>query len=263
MDELRRLPLIGCLVAIGLVVLLCLGSSLVTQPPSFDQRSRSALNDAFVRQQLAARDIDMDTARDEISQTRPEDPPGMAIPNMALVNGLLLLALVLTALPLLVGDRITGSLQGVVSIVGGLLGVIGGIALAMIAFSALMLMVSLFLAAPFGTLAYLAIYGSFAKGAAAAVLGLVLVLQVLAAALLIIAQQRFLLSKGLMLLFLTTMLLTLLTSILHSFVPGILVSITDALAALVIAIVGIVWSLVFLVGGVVGAVRVLQLGRQG
>ncbi|GAA2095538.1 hypothetical protein GCM10009841_06720 [Microlunatus panaciterrae] len=263
MDQLRRPFLIGSLVAIGLVLLICLGSNLFTGPPPFGERVSSAMNDPFVRAQLAERGIDPFDAQQQLSQTRAEDPPGLAIPDLALVNGLLLLILVLTALPLLIGDRATGTVQGIVSIVGGLLGLLGGIVLAIVAFVALMLMVSLFLAAPFGTLAYLAIFGSFDTGGSALILGVVIVLQVLGAILLVIAQQRFLLSKGLVLLFLTALLLTLLTSILHSIVPGILVSITDAIGALIISIVGAIWSLVILIGGIVGALRLLQLGRQG
>lgn len=66
-----------------------------------------------------------------------------------------------------------------------------------------------------------------------------------------------------MLLLLTAALLTFVTALLHSIVPGFLVSITDALAALITAIVSAIWALLVLIGGIVAAVRVLRLGPQG
>ncbi len=58
-------------------------------------------------------------------------------------------------------------LTGGVSIIGGLVVLLAAIATAIVSFTALMLMVSLLLSAPFGTLAYLAIFGSFDTGGAA------------------------------------------------------------------------------------------------
>lgn len=263
MDKLRRPFLVGTVLAILLALLLCLGSSLFTKPPPFAERVGGAIKNADVRAQLEARGIDLGVAENELNNAPADDPPGLAIPDLALVNGVLLLVLILTSLPLLVGDRVTGTVQGIVSILGGLAGLISGIVMAVVAFTALMLMISLFLAAPFGTLAYLAIFGSFDTSGAAVITGLVILLQAVGAILLILAQQRFLTSKGLVGLFGTAVLMTLVVSILHSIVPGILVSITDALAALIVAIVGAVWSLIVLVGGIVSAVRLLQLGRQG
>ena len=263
MDQLRKPFLVLSLVAIGLVVLICIGSNLVTGPPPAASRINSALSNPDIQAQLAARDISLNDARDELNDAPSEDPPGLAIPYLALVNGILLLVLFLTTLPILVGDRITGTVQGVASIIGGLLGLIGGIVMAILAFTKLMLMVSLFLAVPFGTLAYLAIFGSFDTGGAAAITTMVMLLQVGAAILLLLAQERFLKSKGLVLLFATAILLTFVVSLLHGIVPGILASITDALGALIVAILGAIWSLVLLIGGIIAALRLLQLGRQG
>ena len=263
MDQLRRPLLVLSLAAVALALLICLGSNLFTEPPPFASRVNSALANPDVQQQLADRDIDLADARDQLAETRGTDPPGLAIPALALVNGILLLVLILTALPLLVGDRLTGTVQGIVSIIGGLLGLLGGITLALAAFAALMLMVSMFLSVPFGTLAYLAIFGSFDTGGAAVITSMVLLLQVVAVILLVLSQQRFLKSVGLLLLFATALLLTFVVALLHSVVPGILVSITDAIGALVIGVVGAIWSLVVLIGGIVAAVRLLQLGRQG
>lgn len=263
MDQLRRPFLIFSVIAIVLALLICVGSGLVTKPPSFPERVGQAMQNGPVTKTLQDQGIDLGDAQEELNNTQAEDPPGLAIPDLGLINGILLLVLILTALPMLVGDRATGTVQGIISIIGGLIGLISGIVMAIIAFTGLILMVSLFMAVPFGTLAYLAIFGSFNTGASAAITGTVMVLQIVGAILLILAQERFLKSKGLVLLLATTILLTFVVTLLHSLVPGILVSITDAIAALVVAIVGAIWSLVVLIGGIVSALRLLQLGRQG
>lgn len=261
-DQLRRPFLLITVALIALTVLLCLGSSLVTGPPPYGQRVSITLADPQVRALLAEHNIDPDDAEDELNTAPGEDPPGLAIPTLALINGLLLLIMILTSLPLLVGDRATGTVQGVISIIGGLIGLIAGVVAAIVAFTAMLLMVSLLLAVPFGTLAYLATFGSFDTSGAGAITAMMIMLQVIAFVCLILAQQRFLASRGLVLLFATALLLTVVTGLLHSLVPSILVSITDALGALIIGIVGAIWSLVILIGGIIGAVRLLQLGKH-
>lgn len=267
MDQLRRPFLIISLVAVALAMLIALGAGLVQQDTPAAQRVQAALVSAqstpALAQELERRGVDLDQARDQLAASTGDQPPGMAIPALALISGLLLLVLILTALPMLVGDRTTGNLQGVVSIVGGLIGLIIGIVVAILAFTALMLMVSMFLAVPFGTLAYLAVFGSFDTATAAAMTTVIMALLVIGLICLILAQERFLKSVGLMLLFATALALTFVTALLHGIVPGILVSITDALAALIIGIVAAVWALVILIGGIVAAVRLLQLGRHG
>src|SRR5205809_670405 len=76
----------------------------------------------------------------------------------------------------------------------------------LVAFVELLVMVTLFLAVPFGTIAYLVLWGFFPVGDAAALLGLLLFLKLVFAALLILAQPRFLQNKGLVLLLVTTLL---------------------------------------------------------
>lgn len=261
-DSLRKPFLVAALVVVLVAFLCCLGSSLVTGPPPFADRVNQTLTNPATVALLDRFDIDAGDARDTLSDTRPENPPGMGIPALALIEGLLLLVLIITAAPLLIGERITGILTGGVSIIGGLVALLAAIATAIVSFTALMLMVSLLLSAPFGTLAYLAIFGSFDTGGAALFTSLVLGLTLAGLVLLVLAQQRFLKGKGLLLLLLTAALLTFVTALLHSIVPGFLVSITDALAALITAIVSAIWALLVLIGGIVSAVRVLQLGRQ-
>ena len=112
------------------------------------------------------------------------------------------------------------------------------------------IMVSLFLAVPFGTLVYLALWGFFPVGKSAAILGLVLFLKLVFGALLVLAQPRFLQNKGLVLLVGTTLLCTVVLAFLHGFVPVILVSIVDDIAALIFAIIAIIWGIILLIGSI-------------
>ena len=256
LDDLRKPFLVAALAAVALALLTCLGSGLLVSTPSFGERVSGTLQNPAVVSLLDTFDVDPDDARDSLDATRPQDPPGLGIPALALTEGLLLLVLVITAAPLLFGER-------VVSVVGGIVLLFASIATAIIAFTALLLMVGLFLAAPFGTIAYLALFGSFDTGTAAALTSLVLALTLGCLVLLGVAQQRFWTMKGLLLLLATTALLTFVTALLHGLVPGFLASITDALAALVTAVVTAVWALLTLIWGIVGAARVLQVGRQG
>jgi hypothetical protein len=187
--------------------------------------------------------------------------PGLGIPYLLLVDGLLLLTLGLMGASLLIPERVHGRVQGGITLVGGLVALVAGILMLTAAFTLAVLMVALLTATPFGTLAYLALWGSFRRGAAATTLGLLMTLKVAAGICLALAHPRFLQNKGLVLLFLTSVLATALLSVLHGWVPLPLVSITDAVGAIVIAVLGLVWALALLIGALFSLVRVLRSFR--
>jgi len=260
--ELRAWALWVAVAAIVLALLVCVGSGFILSPPPLDERIQSLQQDSS--------SVPEGVDQEDLQELGPEDfgedvgdPPGLAIPYLALPNGLLLIIVGLMALPLLIGNRMIPLIGGIVSVLGGLVAVIAGIIMAIIAFVALTVMVSLFLAAPFGTLAYLAIFGFFDTGASAVMLGLIIFFQLAAIVFLIVAQQSMLGNKRLVFWLLLSVLLTFLTMILHSIVPVILVSITDALGAIIIAIVGAIWGLLMLIGGIISLIKQLNLGRQG
>ena len=64
--------------------------------------------------------------------------------------------------------------------------------------------------------------------------------------------------KGLVLIVLTSLVAGLVVSFLHGFVPGILVSITDAVAGIVVAILAILWAAFLLLGSVFSVVAALK-----
>ncbi len=193
-----------------------------------------------------------------ILDTGEDSPPGRGIPYLALVDVIVAYTLVLTALPLIVPDRVQGKVQGIVTLVASIVLLIVAFVLTMLALVALLVMVTMFLSVPFGTIVYVSLFGDFETGRAGAILTLLMILKLVGVVLLIIAQPRFLQNKGLVLLVLTSLVATIVVSFLHGLVPGVLVSITDALAAIVVGIVAIAWAIVLLIGSIPAILRAIK-----
>ncbi|MEU8003873.1 hypothetical protein AB0B66_22175 [Catellatospora sp. NPDC049111] len=240
MDRLRTPFFFVALVALGLVVAVETGSSLLLGLTS------PALGTAA---ELGA----------DVPPGVAERPGGIAISYLALIDVVLLGTAVLMGVAILASKRLHARAQGVATLVGAIILIITALVLLFVAIAKLILMVSLLLAFPFGTIVYLILFGSFPRGEAATVLSLIMFLKVVAIACLIIAQQRFLQNKGLVAMMITSLLGNVVAVFLHGIVPGILVSITDAIAGIVFAIVGIVWAIILLVGSVPAIVRAVQV----
>ncbi len=188
-------------------------------------------------------------------------PPGSGITYLALFDGLVLFTLLLLGSSLVLSHRAYGRVQGVVTLIATILWILGGIVAAIVAFVQLMLMIGLFVAAPFGTLAYLAIWGFFPKGDAALLLGLLLLLKIVMAAFLVAAQPRFLKVKGLVALIVVSVLLQLVLGLIHGFLPRPVTAIGDQFWALLTGIVAIVWALIMLIGSIPAIVNALRVSR--
>ena len=257
MEGLRKPFFIAALVLITLVVLVELGSLGVLGdggPVNFEDllpesgEVRDAYEDEIDREELAR----------ILSADRP---PGRAIPHMALLDGSVLFTVALMGAGLLLREQIHGRVQGCVTLIYSLLTVVGGIFMIIAAVILVLTMVSLLLAAPFGTLAYLAAFGFFNRTGASVALGLVMTLKLAFAICLVLAHQRFLQNRGLVLLILTSLMGNVIISFLHGFVPRFLVSITDGIAAIIVALLAVIWGLVLLVGAVISVVKLIRLGR--
>jgi hypothetical protein len=90
--------------------------------------------------------------------------------------------------------------QGIVTLVIAFFGLLGAIVMALAALGLLILMITLLVAVPFGTIAYFAAFADFPTGAATATLGLILILKIAFCILLILAHERFLQNKGIVIL---------------------------------------------------------------
>ncbi|MGH3450253.1 MAG: hypothetical protein ACRDQW_05890, partial [Haloechinothrix sp.] len=210
--ELRKPFFFIAIVAIALVVLVELGSSLLL--------GGGGAGSAFLAQ---ADKLDIEP-HDASGVTEPQ---GRGIPYLVLVDVILLYTVSLMGVDLLVPDRVHGRVQGIVTVIGSIVLLIVAGVMLITAFAEVSVMVALFAAAPFGTIAYLALWGFFPTGDAAVVLGLLLFLKLAFCVFLLLAHQRFLQNKGLVLLIATSLLGNLIVAFLHGLVPIILVSIVD------------------------------------
>lgn len=263
LDRLRRPLFLVAALLLALAFMGEIGAAVLiprveTEPLDLAAAMAGPLADDLAELDDDEREEALDDAR---ALQAAEEPPGLGIPSVALLDVLLVYTLALLALALLVPERIQGRLQGIATLVVSLLVLLAAIALILRAFGELLLMLGLLLAVPFGTLTYLAVYGSFATGAAAAVLSMSTLLKLGFAVVLVLAHQRFLQNKGLVLLILTSLVANLVVSFLHALVPRFLVSITDAVGAIIGGILAAIWAVVLLIGAVVAVIKALRVDR--
>jgi hypothetical protein len=261
-ENLRTIPFIAALVLILIAVLLEVGQLGLVQGKAHstdDFKNRITSSQAY---QDATADLDDDDKAEvdeKLSKAVSEDdrPPGLAITYMALIDVLLLFTTAMIGLSLVVPENLHAKLQGVVTLIFSFLLALGSLILTIIAFVLLIVMITLFFAPPWGTLAYLAVWGFFNTFAANMVLGLLVFLKLGYSACLAVAHQRFLQNRGLVLLVLTSLIANLIVGFLHGLVPFVMVSITDALAAIVLGIIAIIWAIVFLIGAIIAIIEAL------
>lgn len=247
MAELRKPVLLVVLALVIVAIMVELGSTLFlhgsTDPSAL---ARSLASSAEFRA------LTPDQQAKTLAYAAQNDgPPGLGIPYLALIDGVLAYNLALMVIGLLLPDHLEGKVQGIVTLVLAFFFILGALVLTLLALVKLIVMVSLFLAVPFGTIAYLAVWGSFDTGGAAVVLSFVMLLNLAAAAGLPIAHQGFLKNKGLVAIVLTALLCIIVVTFLQGLVPFVLVSIADALAAIIVGVIAIVWGIVILVGAII------------
>src|SRR4029453_7062667 len=114
------------------------------------------------------------------------------------------------------------------------------------------------LAPIFGTIAYFAIYGHFDRSTAAATLSLLMILKIAFAICLVLAHQRFLQNKGLVFLIILSLVGNLIISFLHNFVPIPLVSITDTIGAIVVAIIAFILAIILMIGAIISIIKAIH-----
>lgn len=186
-----------------------------------------------------------------------ETPPGKAIWSMSVLDGLVLFTMGLMGLPMFITHRLHGRIQGIATVIVSLLALLFAVYQIFKILAEVLIMISLFMAPPFGQIAYLAAWGFFDRGGAAVVLGIALMLKLGFAGSLILAHPRFLQNKGLVLIILTTLVAVLIVSFLHGLVPIFLVSITDRVAAIIVLILVIIWAIFLLIGGLISVFKAI------
>jgi hypothetical protein len=186
--------------------------------------------------------------------------PGLGIRYLAVLDVLVLLFTILIGTAQLLPQSLQARIAALVTLIVTLVVIVGGIVLIMTAVALLFLMVGLFVATPFGTLVYLGVWGFFDRGSASTILGVILFLKLGAAVFLVLAHQDFLKNnRGWLVLTLVSLATTVIVSFLQGIVPGILTSITDAVAAIVVGAIGVLWALFMLVGSIVSLIKGLRV----
>jgi hypothetical protein len=186
-----------------------------------------------------------------------EQPPGIAIPALALLDLQLVFAAVIYGLGVVLPQSLMGRVQGIASLVLSILLITGAIVAIFAALTLLLLMVAL-IASFFGIIVYLAVFGDFGRNQAAIILSVLLAAKIAFGVLLILAHQRFLQNKGLVLLVVTSLIANVVISILHGLVPIVLVSVTDAIAAIIVSVLAVVWAIGLLVGAIIAIIRIIK-----
>jgi hypothetical protein len=254
LDELRRPFFVAALIAWLLVVLVEVGSSFL---PACEV-TQDELLAAIVRDQPGEDPPSNEDLQNMIHERQTHPPrPGFAITALVAFDAWVLVSMFWMGAGLVISRRLVGRAQGISSSILALIAIIAGIVAASVLFALLLMMIGLLLAPPFGTMAYLAIWGFFARGPAAVTLGILLLLKIGGSVLLLLAQQNFIKNVRLVILILFSLLLTVLVSVLHGFAPLVVVSITDTLAALLIVIVAVLWAILVLIGGLVATIKAI------
>ena len=248
---LRKPFLVAAVVLVALAVLVEIGGAVAVSP-ELDAQRRGELQEAAAAE--GAADLFAGAGGEQ-------DVPGYGIAALALVDGVLLLTVALMGAGLLVPERVHGRIQGIVTLVVSLVVLLLAIFLIFRAVVALTIMLTLLAAAPFGPLAYMAIYGFFDRGGASLVLSAVMLLKLAALVCLLLAHQDFVKMKGLVLIVVTSLVAGVVVSWLHGFVPLLLVSVSDAVAGIVVSVFAAVWAVVLLVGAIVSIVKALRVDR--
>lgn len=259
MDSLRKPFFLLALALIAIAVLIEIGAagflkSIPTPPATVSDQLPSDISATYAQ-------LD-DQQRAELSNLANQDrPPGMGIPYLALLDGIALFTAALMGLGLLVPPAMIGRVQGCATLIFTVIIILAAIIMIVAAIALIMVMVALLLSIPFGTIVYLIIYGFFDRSGASAVLALLMVLKLGFAASLVAAQQRFLQNTGLVLIVITSLIGNVVISFLHGLVPRFLVSITDGIAAIVVAVLAVLWAVFLLIGSLIAIVRIIQLGK--
>lgn len=185
--------------------------------------------------------------------------PGIGIKTLGLVNLVLAYVLALMVLDFFpVWRKIAPRVQGIVTLILTLIGLIAAILIVLAAIQLLMMMVAMLFAVPFGTIAYMALWGHFDTDASRTILALVMMLQVGGTIAVLIVNPTLLKNIWLALLVGSALLMTVVLGFLHAFPPSPLVSIADAIGAIIAGIVAAIWMIVFLIGALFAIVRAVR-----
>ncbi len=206
-------------------------------------------------------DIDIEEATDSVNSS-VKAPKGFGVPYLAIIDGIYAFTLLSTASGLVIPQGIQAQGQGIVTCFYAFSTCIAGIAAIYVAIAAVFLMIALLLAIPFGTIVYFIKFADFNRSTPMAILSLTMLLKIIAVIMLPLAHQGFVFRPGLIVLVLASFICNIIVVFLLSLPPGFLVSITDAIAGIIVAIIGVICSIPLLIGAILSIISVLSFLRK-
>jgi hypothetical protein len=256
-EELKKPFFIAALVLFGLVVLIELGSHFFVPHPTPDQIATAmCTSDSPPPKCLLPNGVQL--LATEISGNQEPARPGLGITYLALVDAVVLFTLLLIGSSLIVPASVEGRVQGCATLIFSIVLVLLSIILIFVAFGDVILMISLLLSFPFGTIAYMIIYGFFDRTGAGVTLSLIMLLKIASAVCLFLAQPRFLQNIGFVVIIAASLVASVVVAILQGLPPGFLVSITDGIAALIVGIIAVIALILLLVGSIPSIIKALN-----
>lgn len=257
MQTLRKSFFFLALGLITLAVVLEIGGTFKLSPNEKTQDISAMLSKGDSEIAKALKSVDSS----ELEELKRPEPPGLAILYMALLDSVVLFTTMLMGASMFWTQRVHGRTQGCITLAVGVGLLVIGLVAIFTAIGLLIFMVSLLLSVPFGTITYMALFGFFARARARLLLSLLMVVKLGFASSLVLAHQRFVQNRGLVLLVLSTLLANIVVSFLHSFEPVLFVSITDAIGAILIAACGLVWAALLVLGSIGSVLKALRLDQ--
>jgi hypothetical protein len=268
MDTLRKPFLVLALVLIVLAVLIEMGavgfiggttvSDSVIETTIREQAADDLKDKPFTERELEIQRRIQRVKEEQLAESGAR--PGVGIPYLALLDLVVAFSAGLIGLSLVLKQSTQARVQGCATLIFSLLLLLAGIVLLIVAISLLLFMLGLLASPPFGTITYIALFAFFNKGGALITLTLLLFLKLGFGGSLLAAQQGFLKNKGLVLIVATSIVANIIVMLLHGLVPGFLASVTDAIAAIVVAVLALLWTIFLLFGSIFSVLRAVKPG---
>lgn len=265
MDRLRTPIFLLALLVIVVIVMIersaVSATAVAARLPAFATGSRTTVIDNAINVFTPAQKQRLDELRqDKASEiaSLPQELSGFGVESLQFVDVFLLFSIALMTVALVVPESIQAKVQGILTLIFAIILILMAIVKVFVVIAKLITMVAMLLSFPFGTLAYMIIFGSFPRSGALAVLSLIFILKVIFGVLLILAHQGFLKDWRTIVFVLLAFIGNFIVAFLYGIVPGFLVSITDAIAAIVLIIISIIIAIILGIGGIISFIMALK-----
>jgi hypothetical protein len=178
--------------------------------------------------------------------------PGMGIMALAFIDGILLYSWSTIKAGSIIPEKFLTPATKIANLCFFFSMLMAAIATIVTAIALITVMVSLLLAIPFGTIVYMIKYANFSTGAAQSTLAILMSLKILFTISLIVGEARLFQDyRKFLYVLATSFVVNIIIGFTHGMVPGFLVSITDAIGAIIVAVIALVWLITMFLGSII------------